>query len=45
MPSLQYYKEMLNIILDNEVVTSRDGGFLRFLVKWLGRPDSNATWI
>ena len=25
--------------------SSRDGGFRRFLVKWHGRPDSDATWI
>ena len=32
MPSLQYYKETLNIILDDEFVTSRGGGFRSFLV-------------
>ena len=26
-------------------MTSRDGGLHRFLVKWHGRPDSDATWI
>ena len=45
MPSLQYFKETVDIILDNEFVTSRDGGFRRFLVKQYGRPDSDATWI
>ena len=45
MPSLQYYKEMEDIILDDELVTSRDDGFRRFLVKWHDRPDSNATWM
>ena len=34
MPSLQYSKEMVDIILDDEFVTSRDGGFRRFLLKW-----------
>ena len=33
VPSLQYSKEMMDIILDNEFVTSRDSGFCRFLVK------------
>ena len=33
MPSLQYSKEMMDIILDDEFVTSRDGGFRRFFVK------------
>ena len=35
----------MDIILDDEFVTSKDGGFRHFLVKWHGRPDSNATWI
>ena len=26
-------------------MNSRDGGLHRFLVKWHGRPDSDATWI
>ena len=33
MPSLQYSKETVDIILDDESVTSGDGGFRRFLVK------------
>ena len=45
MPSLQYSKEMVDIILDDEFVTSRDSGFRHFLVKWHGHPDSDATWI
>ena len=45
VPSLQYSKEMVDIILDDEFVTSRDDGFRRFLVKWHGHPDSDATWI
>ena len=45
MSSLQYSKEMVNIILDDESVTSRDGGFRRFLVKWHCRPDSDTILI
>ena len=33
VPSLQYSTEMVDIILDDEFVTSKDGGFHRFLVK------------
>ena len=33
VPSLQYSTEMVDIILDDEFVTSKDGGFRRFLVK------------
>ena len=45
MPSLQFSKETVDTILDAEFVSSRDGGFRRFLVKWHGRLDSDATWI
>ena len=45
MPSLQYSKETVNIILDDEFVTHRDCGFRRFLFKLYGRPNSDATWI
>ena len=45
VPSLQYSKEMVDIILDDEFVTSRDGGFHRFLVKWHCHLDYDATWI
>ena len=45
MPLFQYSKEMVDIILDDELVTYRDDGFRRFLVKWHGCPDSDATWI
>ena len=45
MPSLQYSKEMMDIIFDNEFVTSRDGDFRHFLVKWFGCLDFDATWM
>ena len=45
MPSLQFSKETVDTILDDEFVTSRDGGFRRFLVKWHSRPDFDATWM
>ena len=35
----------MDIILDDEFETSRDGGFRRFLVKWHGRLDYDATWL
>ena len=45
VPSLQYSKKMVDIILDDEFVTSRDGGFCRFLIKWHDRPNSDTVWI
>ena len=35
----------MDIILDEEFVTFRDGGFRRFLVKWHGCLDYDPTWI
>ena len=35
----------MDIIINDELVTSRDDGFRHFLVKWHGHPDSDATWI
>ena len=35
----------MDIILDDEFVTSRDNGSHRFLVKWHSHPDFDATWI
>ena len=43
VPSLQYSKKTVDIILDDEFVTSRDGGFRHFLVKWYGRLDFDAN--
>ena len=43
MPSLQYSKETMDIILYDEFVTFSDGGFHRFLVKLHDRPDSDVT--
>ena len=45
IPLFQYSKEIVDIILNDEFLTSRDGGFRRFLFKWHGCPNSNATWI
>ena len=35
----------MDIFFDDEFVTSRDGGIHRFLIKWHGHPDYDATWI
>ena len=45
MPSFQYSKEMVDIILDDEFMTSRYGGFRHFLVKWYGRLDFGSNWM
>ena len=39
------YKESIDVILDEQIVSTRDGGVHHFLVRWRGQPDSNCTWI
>ena len=43
VPSLEYSTKMVDVILDDELVTSRDNDFRCFLVKWLGHPNFDAT--
>ncbi|CAL2268614.1 unnamed protein product [Prunus armeniaca] len=37
--------DQISDVLDHEVVASALGGFSHFLVRWVGRPDTDATWI
>ena len=39
------YKESIDAILDEQIVSTRDGGIHHFLVRWRGQPDSECTWI
>uniref|UniRef100_A0A7N2LQA1 Uncharacterized protein n=1 Tax=Quercus lobata TaxID=97700 RepID=A0A7N2LQA1_QUELO len=39
------HKESIDTILDEQIVSTRDGGVHRFLVRWRGLPDSDCTWI
>jgi hypothetical protein len=38
-------KEHIDAILDEQIISTRDGGVQRFLVRWQGCPTSNCTWI
>ena len=38
-------KEHIDAILDEQTVSTSDGGVQRFLVRWRGRPESDTTWI
>ncbi|GFY95605.1 hypothetical protein Acr_10g0009900 [Actinidia rufa] len=38
-------KEHIDAILDEQIISTRDGGVQRFLVRWSGRPASDDTWI
>ena len=39
------YKESIDAILDEQIISTRDGGVHHFLVRWRGQPDSECTWI
>ncbi|KAG1365241.1 hypothetical protein COCNU_12G002410 [Cocos nucifera] len=41
----QFHLDQIERILIDEIVFSADGGFQKFLIKWQGRPNSNAMWI
>uniref|UniRef100_A0A2N9FGZ1 RNA-directed DNA polymerase n=1 Tax=Fagus sylvatica TaxID=28930 RepID=A0A2N9FGZ1_FAGSY len=38
-------KEHIDAILDEQIISTKDGGVQRFLVRWQGCPTSNCTWI
>jgi hypothetical protein len=38
-------KEHIDAILDEQIVSARDGGVQHFFVRWHGRLTSNCTWI
>ncbi|GFZ15774.1 P-loop containing nucleoside triphosphate hydrolases superfamily protein [Actinidia rufa] len=38
-------KEHIDAILDEQIISTRDGGVQRFLVRWRNRPTSDDTWI
>ena len=37
--------EQIDEIIDDQIVSTRYGGYQRFLVRWKGLPDSDNTWI
>ena len=39
------HKESVDTILDEHIISTRDGGVHHFLVCWQGQPDSDCTWI
>ena len=44
-PDIPARHEQIEQILDEQVTFTRRGSYQRFLVKWQGRPDTDATWI
>ena len=39
------HRKSIDAILDEQIVSTRDGGVHHLLVRWQGRPDSDCTWI
>jgi len=37
--------EEIDSIKNNQIISTRDGGCRRYLVHWIGRPESADTWI
>ena len=44
-PNVPARHEYVDQILDEQVTFTRRASYQRFLVKWQGRPDTDATWI
>ena len=44
-PKLSYASENIDSILFDQIVSTRDEGTRRYLIKWKGRPDSENSWI
>ena len=45
LPISPALKEHIDSILDEQIISTRDGGGQRFLVCWRGRPNPDDTWI
>ena len=39
------HKESIDAILDEQIVSTRDGGVHHFLIHWRGQPNFDCTWI
>jgi hypothetical protein len=45
LPALAPPREQIDVILDDQLVSMRRGGYQKFLVRWKGRPESDNSWI
>ena len=39
------WKDRVECILDDQVITTRNKGYQRYLIRWQGRPESEDSWI
>ncbi|KAH7537757.1 hypothetical protein FEM48_Zijuj03G0126800 [Ziziphus jujuba var. spinosa] len=45
LPSTFRLKEEIEDVVDHQIVSTRGGGYQRYLIKWKDRPLSDCTWI
>ena len=45
LPPSKHLKEAIENVIDHQIVSTRHGGYQKYLVKWKGRPLSDCTWI
>ena len=45
LPPTLRLREEIEDIVDHQIISTRNGGYQRYLVKWKGRPLSDCTWI
>jgi len=45
LPPTLRLKEEIEDIVDHQVVSTRSGGYKKYLMKWKGHPLSDCTWI
>lgn len=39
------HSDEIEAILDDEIISTADGGYQRYLVRWRGRPKLDCTWL
>ena len=44
-PNIPEQRESVERILDDQIITTRNKGYQRYLVRWQGRPESEDSWI
>ena len=44
-PSRRHHTEEIKDILEDEIISTADGGYQRYLVRWRRLPESNITWL
>lgn len=45
LPSVHHEKDEIEDVVDDQVVSTRGGGYHKFLIKWKGSSLNDYTWI